>query len=373
MATPSMWVRSTPPAAAIAILSTQETRSVTEEPSSAILTPPPGLSGEAVVRAAGRSDLGTKHEVNEDRYAVATTRGGAGLLVLCDGMGGMGSGDRAAQTAIDLLVEWLSNDEAGDTMSLATSAVHKADLTVMSSFEPKDGRKPGTTCACVVIRDGMAHMFWVGDSSILLIRDGKVLRRSRPHRMVQDLIDSGSMTEEQAKRSPMRHYLSRSLGGRDDADPVDPEVRPPVPLMVGDRFVLCSDGLTDFVALDEIATIASSHDDPDAATEQLVSLALERQVDDNVTCIVAHVSGEHLDAPDTVGSVWDVGAVSYDLDDDFGSDIRPRPASLPDVPATTGSSEVADPAVPLWMKLALVALVGMIGLCVVVLGLLLAG
>ena len=345
---------------------------MTEEPSSAIMRPPPGLSGEAVVRAVGRSDLGTKHHVNEDSFAVAETRSGAALLVLCDGMGGMGSGDKASRAALDLLVEWISNDEAGDALSVAKSAVHQADLKVMRSFDAKDGRKPGTTCACVVIREGLAHRFWVGDSSILLIRDGRVAQRSRPHRMVQDLIDSGSMTEEQAKTSPMRHYLSRSLGGRDEGDPVEPEVRPPVPLLMGDRFVLCSDGLTDFVELDEIAQIVSAHDDPDGAADKLIALALERHVDDNVTCIVARVAPEEESgASDVLGGSWDVGSVSFDLDEDYGSDIRERPANL-DSLAVEGPAVSEAHGLMAWgLPLALAGLGGLILLCVVVLAALL--
>lgn len=340
-----------------------------EEPSSAILTPPPGLSGEAAVRAAGRTDLGTKHANNEDRFAVAETRGGAALLVLCDGMGGMGSGDKAAQTAIDLLVEWIAADDTSDPVAVASSAIRQADLTVMRSFEPKDGRKPGTTCACVVIRDGMAHMLWVGDSSIFHIRDGKVVRRSRPHRMVQDLVDAGTMTDEQAKRSPMRHYLSRSLGGRDEGEPVDPEVRPPIPLMIGDRFVLCSDGLTDFLTQDEIATMVSAQADPGLAADELVALALKRKVDDNVTCIVAHVDGAGS-TPDVVGSAWDVGAISFDLEEDYHSDIRQRPKDL-EGPST--ATALAPPSVGL-SPVVMVAFAGlglMILACVTVLGLLL--
>ena len=347
---------------------------MTEEPSSAILRPPPELSGQAVVRAAGRTDLGTKHHVNEDSFAIVETRSGGGFLALCDGMGGMGSGDKASRAALDLLVEWISNDEGGDASSLAKAAVRQADLTVMRSFEAKDGRKPGTTCACVVLRGGLAHMFWVGDSSVLLIRDGRVAHRSRPHRMVQDLIDSGSMTEEQAMTSPMRHYLSRSLGGRDEGDPVEPEVRPPVPLLLGDCFVLCSDGLTDFVQLAEIAEIVSQEDDPGRAADALVKLALEREVDDNVTCIVARVAAEGQGGADVLGASWDLGSVSFDLDEDYGSDIRERPQNL-DVRTGDVSSFVGPrPArsIVTWaLPVAVAGLAVLILLCVVFLSVLL--
>lgn len=296
-----------------------------------------------MVRSASETDIGTKHEVNEDRHAISTTRGGGALLLLCDGMGGMGSGDQAAQTAIDLMAKWASNDEAAQPLETVRAAIQHADRAVMQSFEPKDGRKPGTTCACVVLRDGLAYVCWVGDSSILVIRDGRVFKRSRPHRMVQDLIDAGSMTPDEAKRSPMRHFLTRSLGGREEGEPVEPEALSPVPLRLGDRIVLCSDGLTDFVAPDEIAAVVQRQADPATAARDLVSLALERQVDDNVSVIVAQVD-DPGSAPAThvVGDEWELGDVPFDLDDDYGSDIRerrgavvPRDEAPPDEAATT--------------------------------------
>ncbi len=124
---------------------------MSEQPSSAVAQA--HAAGFAVVRAAGRTDLGTRHQVNEDSFAVVELPTGASLLALCDGMGGMGAGDEASRAALEVLIRRLSAESAESVRSEATSAIEQADLALMHDFASTNGRKPGSTCACVILRN----------------------------------------------------------------------------------------------------------------------------------------------------------------------------------------------------------------------------
>lgn len=316
-----------------------------DESSSVILAPAELPAPRYAIRASASSDVGLRHELNEDRFAVADTPGGA-LLVVCDGMGGMGRGDQASQLALSRLLEALSLRHA-HPLDAVTEAIHAVDRELVSSFtEDGSGKQPGTTCAVVQVECGVAYVSWVGDSSVLLIRDGAVAERTRPHRVVQDLIDAGAMTAEEARTSPMARFLARSLGGRSPQEPVvEPSMLRPWRLVAGDAIVVCSDGLTDFVAPEEIASIVSGAATEDEAVQALIAEALARGVDDNVTAIVArcvHASG--TGEADFLGPAWEHRADEPEEEEpDFHSDIRV--ADLPPEPAAPKGMLLLHPLV----------------------------
>ena len=261
---------------------------------------------ELSLLAAGVTDIGPK-EQNEDSWFIQPTRDGGQLLMLTDGMGGMGRGQEASETALHALAERLvaNDDPAYDAI---ISGFNEADARVKNIGVGDQGRQPGTTAAIAYVQSGRVTVGWVGDSTILLVRDGRVLTQNRSHRLVQKLIDDGLMTEESAKSSPMARLLERSLGGRDEDDAVKPGLLERWTLRPGDYVILCSDGLTDSIPAKEIPGHLQGSDVSSLA-RTLVEAAKERGIDDNTTVIVATVvEGE---VSNRVGDCWTAEGPEY--------------------------------------------------------------
>lgn len=321
-----------------------------DESSSVIVTPPELATPRYGLRAASTTHLGLRHEVNEDSHAVARTSNGGALFLVCDGMGGMGRGDQASKLALERLKDWLCKGQE-HPLDAASAAIHQVDRELARALDPDaNGKRPGTTCAVVHVEGGVAYVTWVGDSSVFLLRDGAVVAKTRPHRVVQDLIDAGAMSFEEARTSPMRRFLARSLGGRDADEPVvEPSMLRPWRLVAGDTIVVCSDGLSDFLTPDEIAAIALRHDDEAAACEALVAKALEREVDDNVSVIVARCVDAAADDDDAgyIAPAWDhidqpLGAFD---EPDYHSDIRVADRAITAPPREMSTIAVAGAVV----------------------------
>lgn len=240
-----------------------------------------------VLRYSARSDRGLVRQNNQDSvYA------GPRLLALADGMGGHAAGEVASKLVIAALVP-LDDDEPGDDLlgELAEATAQGNDaITELVSEEPDlDGM--GTTLTAVLFAGNRLGMVHVGDSRAYLFRDGGLTQITRDDTFVQSLIDEGRITEDEAATHPQRSLLLRALTGHD----VDPS------LMVrearaGDRYLLCSDGLSGVVSAETIGE-ALTITDPQACADRLIELALKGGGPDNVTCIVADVVdveyGEH--------------------------------------------------------------------------------
>jgi PPM family protein phosphatase len=212
------------------------------------------------------------------------------LLVVCDGMGGMGRGDEASKLAVEILRGAMGGEQLpADRMQ---AALRQADDKIREVL-CEDVEQPGATAVMAYVLDGAAHIAWVGDSRAYLIRDSSVVHRTRDHKLVEELVEAGQLTAEQARESALAHVVTRALGGRPPSDPPVNVATPGFPwkLHHGDRILLCSDGVSDLIDDDEIADLL--HDiSPEDATERLVETALLRGGHDNITCIVAVWDGE---------------------------------------------------------------------------------
>jgi PPM family protein phosphatase len=240
-----------------------------------------------VLRYSARSDRGLVRQNNQDSvYA------GPRLLALADGMGGHAAGEVASKLVIAALVP-LDDDEPGDDLlgELAEATAQGNDaITELVSEEPDlDGM--GTTLTAVLFAGNRLGMVHVGDSRAYLFREGALTQITRDDTFVQSLIDEGRITEDEAASHPQRSLLLRALTGHD----VEPaltvrEAR------AGDRYLLCSDGLSGVVSAETIGE-ALTITDPQACSDRLIELALKGGGPDNVTCIVADVVdidyGEH--------------------------------------------------------------------------------
>jgi len=238
------------------------------------------------VEYAERSDPGRDPEkqVNEDACGRRETRLGH-LCVVCDGMGGHAAGREAAELALATIFEVF--DHAGETEAPAAvlrAAIEEASRRVftMRTSEVASGR-PGSTVVAVLLHAGGTEVAHVGDSRAYLVHEGQIFRVTRDHSMVQEMVDHGLLSPEQAAHHPDANRITRALGMGAD---VEVEVRAqPVAHVTGDAFVLCSDGLCDLVQDEEIFAIVGS-EPPAQAVGKLVDLANARGGHDNVTVIV---------------------------------------------------------------------------------------
>ena len=225
---------------------------------------------------AARTDVGKVREVNEDSYV---SRPDEGLWAVADGMGGFEHGQWASQTVVASLNQAiLTGDFDADSLRVA-DAIHAANTTIHAESEA-EGKRMGSTAAVLLVRERRFAVLWAGDSRVYLLRDGVLFRLSRDHTQVQELVDRGMLTLEEAAHHPMAHVVSRAVGVQPalQVDAIVDEAN------VGDVFMLCSDGLYGEVADAEIAeTLGSGR--PAMACDRLVETALERGARDNVTVI----------------------------------------------------------------------------------------
>jgi protein phosphatase len=233
------------------------------------------------LRYAARSDRGLIREGNQDAvYA------GPRLLAVADGMGGMAAGDVASNLAIAAMAP-LDEDVPGDSLvDSLRSAVDMANQNLRDAVDANPALEGmGTTLTGMLFSGTKIAMVHVGDSRAYLLRDGEFGQLTKDDTYVQMLVDDGRITEEEASIHPQRSLLIRALQGSD----VDPQysVRAAV---AGDRYLICSDGLSGPVSDDSIAATMREYADPDECAERLVQLALRGGGPDNVTVIVADVT-----------------------------------------------------------------------------------
>ncbi len=236
------------------------------------------------------SDIGLVHHVQEDSWSVLRTGDAGDLYIVCDGMGGMGHGDEASQLAIRILTQRLSGGMTDPAAEVAT-ALSAVDVQVRTELCAHGRGLPGTTAVVAYLRGGVAHVGWVGDSRVYWIRDGHTLIRTRDHKLVEELVALGQLTQEEARGSPLAHVVTRAIGGRSPDDPaVEASVYAPWELQPGDTVLLCSDGLSDLASDEEIAA-ATVGTTPKEASERLLKLALDRGGHDNITVVTVRVPG----------------------------------------------------------------------------------
>jgi len=251
--------------------------------------------------AAG-SDVGRRRAMNQDS-AAASTR----LLVVADGMGGHAHGEVASAVAVEAVMELERRlaDDLSDvdlTAELGT-ALDKAAarLTHLAQDDPQL-RGTGTTVVAFLVdgtRIGIAH---IGDSRAYMYRDGALVRLTRDHTLVQSLVDEGRITEQEAAIHPRRSWLMRTLQDGSAAEP-DLFVHDAV---VGDRYLICSDGLTAVLDDEMVGEVLRSETDREAAVARFLRLANAGGGPDNITCIVADL----VDAPAAEGEAVVVGAAA---------------------------------------------------------------
>ena len=239
-------------------------------------------SQPSVFRWGAATHVGNIRLSNQDKYGITSN-----LLAVADGMGGHNGGEVAAEIAVNTLTAANRFNSINEFAYLIQRAHHLIQDRAQENIN-LDGM--GTTlCALSEIKSQEASQrivaVNVGDSRIYLYTNNELHQISIDHSLVQELVDSEQITESEAKSHPHRNVITRSLGHQPiievDAWELD--------LIIGDRYLLCSDGLTNEISDTEIGEILSNQSDPQQAADQLIQSALENQGLDNVTAIVADV------------------------------------------------------------------------------------
>lgn len=324
----------------------------------AVIASPNGV----VIDLAELSDPGRDPEkqLNEDFCGAAPTSYGQ-LVVVCDGMGGHAGGQTASRTAVSSILEAVRTAPLGsaprDVLHGAVSAAARA-VYALGGNAPSDVR-PGSTCVAVLLSGREAHVAHVGDSRVYLVRAQRAQRMTRDHSLVEEMVDAGVLSREEAAHHPDANKITRALG-------IQPQVEVELGALLlrpSDVLILTTDGLTDVVADAEIGMLATTIEAPEALCKELVALANQRGGFDNITVQALRVlelpardeapSPTLTDMPaggaaSPTKTLIDAAATEADARQQPREPVRPRPVktTVPDrtLPARPARTVVEEPA-----------------------------
>lgn len=253
------------------------------------------MGGTAVrIRYAAKTDVGMKRSHNEDYFALFEDEQ---LFLVADGMGGHASGEVASKLAADVIREFYRHSQDADATwpyrydhSLSypenrlVAAVRLANARIFQAAR-KEAKLAGmgTTVVALLVQGTTGYIAHVGDSRCYRVRDGKIEPLTRDHSLLEDYRDARpDMTEEEERNFPHKNVITRALGMRDN---VQVDIKK-VDIESGDRFLLCSDGLSGMLSDDEMAEIVTSHENLEQVVNELVDKANEAGGTDNITAMV---------------------------------------------------------------------------------------
>ena len=237
-------------------------------------------SSNSILAFGSKTHVGRVRDHHEDHLLVRPP-----LFVVCDGMGGHEAGEVASEIAIDVIARQAPAKLDADALGQAVEEANLAIFQAVRSGHGKEGM--GTTCTACMVQGNKLVIAQSGDSRAYLVHKGTLQQLTRDHSLVQDLIESGEITQEEARTHPWRSYITRALG-------IDPAMRPDLyelKISGGDRLLICSDGLYSMVDDLEIERILNAHENPQLAADALVDAANERGGHDNITVIVVDTPG----------------------------------------------------------------------------------
>jgi serine/threonine protein phosphatase PrpC len=256
------------------------------------------VSLRAKLRFVGLSDTGKVREHNEDTIAYDPD---IGLLVLADGMGGYNAGEVASGIAVKTIVNLVreaverqdltlhdKNSGLSRPSIILRDAIHRANKIIYQTARTQPQCEGmGTTIVAALFFDNKVSIAHVGDSRLYRLRNDKFEQVTMDHSLLQELVDRGFYSAEEAQRAANKNYVTRALGVEPD---VEVEVQE-APAHKGDFFALCSDGLSDMVEDDDIhLTISTFGANLDTVAKQLIQLANDNGGRDNISVVMAHVA-----------------------------------------------------------------------------------
>ena len=229
---------------------------------------------------------------NEDNYFVDPD---GRLFLVADGMGGQSAGEKASELAVELIpkklfqgLDWESSHSDKEVVKAIDQAVEFAnsDIMALGEIEP-NFKSMGTTVTFVVAFQGQLFVGGIGDSRTYQLRDGALTQLTEDHSLTQALVKAGTISPEDAPTHRYKNMLYRYLGSKDGGTGTEAQRITP---QAGDRYMLCSDGVTDGADDETVHRILAEEDDPQAAAEKLVEAAQAGGSKDNITCVIVHVA-----------------------------------------------------------------------------------
>ena len=241
------------------------------------------------MKLAGKTDVGRVRQENQDDYRAGELPGGALWALVCDGMGGAKGGREASQGACNVIENFFQEQYAqcgaGQEEPFLKKALLYANRFVFQKAAHEEALAGmGTTAVCALVRSGNVYLCHAGDSRAYLIRDGKLTQLTHDHSYVQELVDCGTITEEEAEHHPQKNIITKALG-------VDYRLEPEftaAKLKREDRLLLCTDGLTNMVPVEEMEELLAQgafYDLPD----RLIEAANAHGGSDNITALLLAV------------------------------------------------------------------------------------
>ena len=241
------------------------------------------------MKLAGKTDVGRVRQENQDDYRAGELPGGAVWALVCDGMGGAKGGREASQGACNVIENFFQERYAqcgaGQEEPFLKKALLYANRFVFQKAAHEEALAGmGTTAVCALVRSGNVYLCHAGDSRAYLIRDGKLTQLTHDHSYVQELVDCGTITEEEAEHHPQKNIITKALG-------VDYRLEPEftaAKLKREDRLLLCTDGLTNMVPVEEMEKLLAQgtfYDLPD----RLIEAANAHGGSDNITALLLAV------------------------------------------------------------------------------------
>lgn len=233
-------------------------------------------------RSAAYSHVGLVRQINEDAYL---ERPEAGLWVVADGMGGHAAGDYVSSLIVDSLRNLSASDSLNDYQQVLRRTLSQVNAAVREQTQLRGVSMMGSTVVLMAARGDQGLCLWAGDSRLYRLRAGELQAVSRDHSYVQDLQDSGLLSEAEARQHPRANVVTRAVGVQDQLELAGSQFD----ILPGDTWLLCSDGLTRTAEDHEIRDVLA-HADPYQVVRSLVHLGLTRGAPDNITAIVIKTS-----------------------------------------------------------------------------------
>ncbi len=238
------------------------------------------------MRIVAKTDVGSVRPNNQDSYAAGELPGSVAWAVVCDGMGGASGGNIASSTAVKIISERISssykNGMSGNSIkNILTSAISAANIEVFDeSMADSDLSGMGTTVVAAIVADNAVFVAHAGDSRAYILSEGSLSQITKDHSFVQEMVDKGRMTEDEAKDDPRRNIITRALGVQDElrVDFCEEFIDE------NDVVLICTDGLTNYVSDNEIISLTSDDKFNDFA-ERLVDKANQNGGGDNITVV----------------------------------------------------------------------------------------
>lgn len=239
------------------------------------------MTGRHHIRFSATTHVGKRRKVNEDSILTLPDRG---IWVVSDGMGGHSAGDFASQTVVDSIAMVEPDLTPSELMQALREAIRRAHEAILKEADGRGGATIGATVVTLAVANGHFAAFWAGDSRLYRLQAGSIEMLTTDHSMVAGLVLAGQMSWDEAETHPQSNAITRAVGvGQNlELDKVRGELFP------GDRFLLCSDGLTKYATFDMLERVLST-EPIETVADTLQQIALDGGGADNISIIVVDV------------------------------------------------------------------------------------